>query len=751
MKLGAARGPDPARTHTENEKAPERASVDFTQRDAPEGAWFERWSAAVHVETKDQRALTVWAAFDRRLHAGADGEPVLTHGLSFALSDESTKRYRPRLELDAARRSALRDAITHGTAPMDRHLARAALEMLDAETLPAPAHGMHAEPTVDPRGLELRYGGSLLSRKPDGSYRLVLGQLRGARGCDLRLRALKPALLLHDARESSAGEEGASLHYALPSCFVDGTLFLDGEELRVSGFGHYDRLIGPPSGASVIDGSKAPTGVQRAFLHLDDGSSVVVQVLAREGQDTKRARAVVMDVRGRSLAEAHATLAPFGTWRSPRSYQEYPVSFTLRIPGGGLELVLEAAMPAQEFHGLVGSVSAWRGRARVKGTRWGRPIEGIGWVEQTSPPAHVDLGGFLSAAHRSVRREIAALVSRAPSQPALAELLGCVGHEERLEGVEPELIGRSLTGPLLDVLDRGGKGWRSFVTLACIDAVGGDATGFSPWLAIPELIHTGSLLVDDVQDGSTIRRGGPACHLLHGEPTAINAGTAAYFLAELFLSRSALPPERAERVMHLYFDAMRAGHGGQALDIAGLEDLLPAAVASGDTEELVRRVTAINRLKTAVPAGALARMGAIAGGGTEAQVEGLGAYVESIGLAFQIIDDVLNVRGFQGNLKQRGEDIRIGKVTLPIVRALGLLDRDEREHLARTLRDKPDDDAVVEDLIARIERTGALDACVREARDLVETAWTRLSRLVAPSVATARLRAFGWYVLDRSY
>jgi geranylgeranyl pyrophosphate synthase len=72
-------------------------------------------------------------------------------------------------------------------------------------------------------------------------------------------------------------------------------------------------------------------------------------------------------------------------------------------------------------------------------------------------------------------------------------------------------------------------------------------------------------------------------------------------------------------------------------------------------------------------------MGAIVGGGTEDQVEALGRYFETLGIAFQIIDDVLNLRGFKGNLKNRGEDIAKGKVTLPIAKAMAVLSYDERQ------------------------------------------------------------------------
>jgi geranylgeranyl pyrophosphate synthase len=302
-----------------------------------------------------------------------------------------------------------------------------------------------------------------------------------------------------------------------------------------------------------------------------------------------------------------------------------------------------------------------------------------------------------------------------------------------------------------EITDRGGKAWRSYAALACCEVVGGDSRKFSHWLAFPELMHTGSLIVDDVEDKSTIRRGGPTAHLKYGEAIALNAGTAAYFLGEQLLTRSLLSDADKLRIYDLYFQALRAGHAGQAIDLDGLSCDVPAALDWGDLDVLEQRVLAIHRLKTAVPAASLARMGAIAGGGTPEQVEGLGTYFDSLGLAFQIIDDVLNLRGFEGDLKQRGEDITHGKLTLPLVKAFGRLDADARWALWNTVAAHPSDPAVVAGAIERIEQCGALDACVTQARELIESAWRRLDPLIDESQSKVMLRAFGWYVLERHY
>jgi len=281
--------------------------------------------------------------------------------------------------------------------------------------------------------------------------------------------------------------------------------------------------------------------------------------------------------------------------------------------------------------------------------------------------------------------------------------------------------------------------------------VGGDSRRFLHWLALPEILHVGSLIVDDVEDESTIRRGEPACHVLHGVPVAINAGTAAYFLAEPPVLDEPIPAEAKLRIYRLYFDTLRAGHAGQALDLTSPDALAHLAVQTGITDGLEARVLGLHRLKTATPAGMLARTGAILGGGTDAQIEALGRFFEAVGLAFQIVDDVLNLRGFEGDLKQRGEDIRQGKVTLPIVKALQLLPQLRREILWDTLRSRPTDDAIVSRTINELEDIGAISACSVMARGLVEDAWRHLDPLLEDSQFKVMFRAFGWYVLDRHY
>lgn len=231
----------------------------------------------------------------------------------------------------------------------------------------------------------------------------------------------------------------------------------------------------------------------------------------------------------------------------------------------------------------------------------------------------------------------------------------------------------------------------------------------------------------------------------------MNAASAAYFYSFDFLVRQTanLSDSLKCRLYDSYFLCLRAGHAGQALDINGLDYMMDNAVASGKSDDLEAAVKCTHMLKSAVPAGSLARVGAIIGNAPFDVQEKLGRYFESIGVAFQIIDDVLNLVGLPG--KTRGEDITAGKVTYPVAKAMSRLPLEERQWLWNTVKSKPEDPAVVASVITKLEQCGAIAACNEESDGMVEKAWQELDPVLAPSFSKLLLRTFGWYVLSRHY
>ena len=202
------------------------------------------------------------------------------------------------------------------------------------------------------------------------------------------------------------------------------------------------------------------------------------------------------------------------------------------------------------------------------------------------------------------------------------------------------------------------------------------------------------------------------------------------------------------------FLTLRAAHLGQALDIHGLDYLMDDAVASGDSSTLEQAVLSIHRFKSGVPAGCLARIGAIIGGATKEQYQALEQYVQSLGVAFQIVDDILNLRGFERGSKKRGEDLMVGKITFPVVAAMSkncLTDPSERRHVWNTIRSKTTDVTAINALIDIFERCGAMTRSITHATTLVNEAWLALDPLIPDSFFKLILRAFGLHILERHY
>jgi geranylgeranyl diphosphate synthase type II len=209
----------------------------------------------------------------------------------------------------------------------------------------------------------------------------------------------------------------------------------------------------------------------------------------------------------------------------------------------------------------------------------------------------------------------------------------------------------------------GGKRLRPILLLAATEAVGGDTTAVLPAACALEFIHTYSMIHDDLpaMDDDAYRRGKPTNHKVYGEAMAILAGDALLTQAFEVLSSPALTARFAAPllVQVTYRLARAAGSlgmvGGQVADI--LSEGQPVGL---DVLEY------IHRHKTAALIEAATVMGALLGGGTPAQVQALETYGHTVGWAFQITDDILDIEGDATLLgKEVGRDVQHDKVTYP--------------------------------------------------------------------------------------
>jgi geranylgeranyl pyrophosphate synthase/predicted secreted hydrolase len=737
--------------------------IDLSVQDLPHrSSTTEWWYLNTHFETADGRRLSLFAAFFRIVKGeDPDSRSVqYAHSLTWALTDADRHIYSGDSRVDPAAPKMGLERIKGGRGAHDPRLNRAISEILERGKVPTPDRIFDAPVFVDERKLDLDFGGARFSKLDDGRYRLELTNDRERVGADLTFTLRKPPTRHGDngVVRGAAGER--MFYYFIPRCEVTGTVRLEGRtQPIVKGQGWYDHEFGGP--AEPERGDAGPQAKQTgtldiawnwAAVQLDDGNDISAYSLVSVADGkTLYQWAIVSDRSGSWRAYTDMSLEPLQSWRSKRTFYDYPVRWRLRIPKVALDLSIDAAFEDQELMTTISKPAFWEGRTEVGGTWQGRPVAGLGYIERSGFEPIKTLDEFFGAVGEEVRASVAQVLPLDLTPEHAAELFAAPSREHYLDGVDVRQLSRALVAPIRCIADRGGKAWRSYAALAAIDVVGGDSRKFVQWLAVPELLHVGSLIVDDVQDRSQVRRGGPTSHGIYGDALAINAGTACYFVCQRLLVGVDLSPAAKLRIYDLYFEVMRAGHAGQALDLDGLAEATADCVRDGDSNLLERRVLATHRLKAGVPAGCLARMGAVAGGGTETQIDAVGLFFETLGIAFQIVDDVLNVRGFKRDLKARGEDVANGTITLPVAKAMGRLSAAERRWLADTLASKPKDAETIAAVIDRLESTGAVQACADQARDLVEGAWRAAEPLLADSIPKVMLRAFGWYVLERHY
>ena len=247
-----------------------------------------------------------------------------------------------------------------------------------------------------------------------------------------------------------------------------------------------------------------------------------------------------------------------------------------------------------------------------------------------------------------------------------------------LDGVLPPATGptATLAGAMRHAVLGGGKRIRPALAMASAIAVGGKSHDALPVAGALEMVHTYSLIHDDLpcMDDDDLRRGQPTVHVRFGEAIAVLAGDALHTLAFDTIAGSDAPPEmRLECVKRLAVAAGPDGMvGGQVLDLEA-ETRTPDA----------RGLEAIHRGKTGALISASVALGALAGGGTSWQADTLGGFGQELGLVFQIVDDLLDEEQTSARLgKSAGKDRAAGKATYPAIHGLEAARAEASRHAA---------------------------------------------------------------------
>lgn len=247
---------------------------------------------------------------------------------------------------------------------------------------------------------------------------------------------------------------------------------------------------------------------------------------------------------------------------------------------------------------------------------------------------------------------------------------------------------RALRAPLREFLSRPGKELRArLVELGF--ALGADERGATarlpaelPWLV--ELVHAGSLIVDDIEDGSELRRGRAALHHEWGIPVALNAANWLYFWPQALIAESGLPAEARLAAHERFAACLLRCHEGQALDLT----VRVQTLARGDVPHVVRALTALKTGKLLELATSLGAIAALAG---PERTHALASFGCELGVGLQMLDDLSGV--LNPRRRDKGsEDLRLGRATWVFAWLAEELDSADYGALIRQLKEAQGED-----------------------------------------------------------
>src|SRR5947209_16104415 len=248
----------------------------------------------------------------------------------------------------------------------------------------------------------------------------------------------------------------------------------------------------------------------------------------------------------------------------------------------------------------------------------------------------------------------------------------------------------------------GGKRLRPALLLLCNRLLGEPTDCARRLAAVVEMIHTATLVHDDVIDVAKTRRGRPSTNVVWGNHVSVLAGDWLYMQAFQIAVR-----ERNFHILDLLIGLTQMMVEGELLQ---LERIGRIDVTEADCMELVDR-------KTACLFSACAKLGAIVAGADSQTEEKLGEYAWNLGMAFQLVDDVLDFTAREKTLgKPVGGDLREGKVTLPLVYALERATPAERDLVVTILRDRNYDGVPFARILALLERYRGIERVKERAQ-----------------------------------
>lgn len=559
------------------------------------------------------------------------------------------------------------------------------------------------------------------------------------------LKAAAPILTIDAAR--SVGEPEEAMEYVTyPQMSLTGTSGSD----EVRGEAWLDHQWGGKAWLQSSDASPQVRGWDWLGCRLDDGSTWLLMTHWDVHSREELARHLtVRDAAGHVRVVQSFDWHPVRWWTSPATRIAHPVEWRLGVRELDADLTFASFADNQEVRVFTPQRAIWEGAGRLHGTVAGQAVNGFARLESQGRGyvfAKSDyLRGWATLVDEQVERFLPRTIDDEHLQSSFGTPMG-MGDGSALTAM--------LARPLWDLMDRDGKRWRAVFPYLLLDALGRDPEPLRDVMFIvPELLHNASLIIDDIQDDSLIRRGHEAIHRRYGLGVAISAANTAYFLPLLkVIDHPILTAREKQAIYEAYTRQLVHAHMGQSMDLYWAQELTAARLDAWMADSFTKKILGMYAMKTAAPVEGVAQVASLLAGVDRGTEDAAVAFARSFGLAFQLIDDVNNFSDSPSWGKRQGEDLRAGQPTYLIVSALEMLGASDRARLRDIVcrRDLREDPNILAEGITLVIGSGACERLRQEARDLVVPAWEVFSAYVAPSSSKVELRFLWESLLDLS-
>jgi geranylgeranyl diphosphate synthase, type I len=294
--------------------------------------------------------------------------------------------------------------------------------------------------------------------------------------------------------------------------------------------------------------------------------------------------------------------------------------------------------------------------------------------------------------------------------------IGKVNHS-----FNPEMWEEITSKLFYDLLDRGGKRIRPLLTCLTHQALNGKSNEIHKFSIIPEIIHNATLMVDDIEDNSNTRRGDKCVHLKYGNAQTINNGNFNYFFPMLIVQNSNIPDSHKIKIYETIIQEMTELHLGQERDIDWAN--------KNNYDVNIDEYLQMCEYKTGALLGISMKIGAILSNTNGKKINELEEIAYPIGIAFQIKDDILNLKPTEQWGKDSGEDITEGKLSYVVVYTLSNANKQDKEKLSSILRAKTSNKLEIDKAIAIMDEYDSFNEAEKYAKNLIVNAKEKVNEV----------------------